>query len=272
MRVMLSHVTRLDYSSDVVEGIMDVRLGPSSDAHQQWVRFELSTNPRATISRYVDGFGNAAHLISLRRRHRALEVVSRGEIETLLVDPFATPAQSPAPLSPSEHAENLLPSSLVPHDPDLAAMAEAFRPAAPEHTFDALQGLMQLVYREFAYEQRVTDVTTSVAEVVARRRGVCQDFAHVLIGLCRSIGIPARYVSGYIVNSARGSGASHAWVEAFTPTHGWRGFDATNNLVASTQHVKIATGRDYRDVSPTRGTYRGRAEQHLSVTVSAHPV
>lgn len=272
MRVTLSHITRLDYNADVIEGIMDVRLGPISDAHQQWVRFELTTNPHATISRYVDGFGNVVHQVGLRRRHRALEVISRGEVDTLLVDPFNTPVQPPAMLSPAEYAENVLPSALVPHDVNLSAMAEPFRPASPEHTFEAIQGLMRLVHHEFVYEQRVTDVSTSVAELIVQRRGVCQDFAHVLIGVCRAIGIPARYVSGYIVNSARGSGASHAWVEAFTPTHGWRGFDATNNLVASTQHVKIATGRDYRDVSPTRGTYRGGAEQRLSVTVSAHPV
>jgi len=99
---MVSHAARLDYSADVTEGIMDVRLGPSSDAHHQWVRFELTTNRHATISRYVDGFGNAAHLVSLRRSHRALEVISRGEVETLLVDPFASPVQRPTSLSRTE--------------------------------------------------------------------------------------------------------------------------------------------------------------------------
>jgi len=101
---------------------------------------------------------------------------------------------------------------------------------------------------------------------------VCQDFAHLLLGLCRSIQIPARYVSGYIVADTngprRGIRASHAWVEAFTPTHGWRGFDPTNDLVASSYHVKLAIGRDYSDIPPHRGTFRGPAQEQLSVEVS----
>lgn len=294
MRVSVSHSTRLEYSAEVSEGIMDVRLGPLSDVDQRWQSFDLRANPSAAVSPYVDGFGNTAHLISLRRPHSYVEVVSRGEVETLLEDPFALPPRPPAPLGPAECTDSLQPSLLVPPDPHLAEFAEPFRPAWPEHTFDAVQGLMRLVNQEFGYEQRVTDVSTTVAEVIAARRGVCQDFAHVLIGLCRAVGIPARYVSGYIVSLEqrqsqrlgsmsqsqsqssgapryRGGLASHAWVEAFTPTHGWRGFDPTNALVASTHHVKVAVGRDYRDVSPTRGAYRGTAEEHLTVAVDVHP-
>ena len=278
MRVRVSHATRLDYSTEVTDGIMDVRLGPISNAHQRWIRFALTANPNASIARYVDGFGNAAHLVNLRRPHRFLEVISDGEVETLLEDPFAVPDHPLAPLTVAEHVENLAPSALVPRDPGVTAMAEPLRVLAERRPFDAVVESMRLVNTEFAYEQKVTSVSTTVSEVVHNRRGVCQDFAHVLIGLCRALGIPARYVSGYIVTAEhetdatpRGACASHAWVEAFTPSHGWRGFDPTNNLLASTHHVKVASGRDYRDVSPTRGTYRGGAEEHLSVTVSAHP-
>ena len=107
---------------------------------------------------------------------------------------------------------------------------------------------------------------------------MCQDFAHLLIGLCRALQIPARYVSGYIVTlgarwrPSRGGGASHAWVEAFTPSHGWRGFDPTNNLLANDRYIKIAIGRDYHDVPPTRGTYRGAAVGNLGVAVSTRVV
>jgi transglutaminase-like putative cysteine protease len=119
-----------------------------------------------------------------------------------------------------------------------------------------------------------------VAQIVKDRQGVCQDFAHLLIGLCRAIDIPARYTSGYIVvngnteSSAptRGSDASHAWVEAFTPTHGWRGFDPTNNLVANDRYVKIAIGRDYHDVPPTRGTYQGGGTERLTVAVTVRAI
>jgi transglutaminase-like putative cysteine protease len=276
-----------------MEGVMDTRLGPLSDDHQRWTRFELSAAPNASVNRYVDGFGNAAHLITVRRPHRVLEVTSRGEVETLVSDPFAFPAVAPHPLSPAERVGYLLPSPLVPRHPELERMAAPFRPPLPEDNFDATQRLMDLVYRGFTYEQRVTDVSTTVGDVLAVRRGVCQDFAHVLLGLCRAVDVPARYVSGYIVTARqhqsqslgemsqsqsqmhgprRGADASHAWVEVFTPTHGWRGLDPTNNLVASDHHVKIAIGLDYGDVSPTRGAYRGGADEQLSVSVTAHPL
>jgi transglutaminase-like putative cysteine protease len=279
MRVTLSHTTRLQYSGAVIDGVMDVRLGPASDAHQQWVHFNLAVEPAATINRYVDGFGNAAHLITLRRAHDSLEIVSGGEVETLLENPFVPPARPPVPLTAAEYADGLTPSALVPADPRLASMAEPFRPSSSAADFDAVQKLMHLVHADFAYEQLATDVSTTVKDVLDHGQGVCQDFAHVLIGLCRAIDVPARYVSGYIVTAIqsanpapRGASASHAWVEAFTPTHGWRGFDPTNNLLASTHHVKIATGRDYRDASPSRGSYRGNCNEHLSVNVVAHPV
>ena len=107
--------------------------------------------------------------------------------------------------------------------------------------------MSEMIHQQFEYQPGVTDVTTSVAEVVSGGRGVCQDFAHVLIGLCRALRIPARYVSGYIVTAdaggpSRGGGASHAWAEAYTPTHGWRGFDPTNNLLANDHYIKVADG------------------------------
>ena len=173
-------------------------------------------------------------------------------------------------MTPLERADALNPSALVPSLPEVAALAEPFRDLEP---FDAVRGMSEMIYRRFEYQPGVTDVTTSVAEVVAGGRGVCQDFAHLLIGLCRALEIPARYVSGYIVTSEsgapdRGGGASHAWAEASTPSHGWRGFDPTNNLVANDRYIKIAVGRDYHDVPPTRGTYRGAAVGHLDVAVS----
>lgn len=293
MRVRLRHVTRLDYAENVMNGVMDARLGPLSDDHQRWSEFDVSVAPNASVNRYLDSFGNVAHLVTLRRPHRFLEVTSRGEVETLVRDPFALPAVAPRPLLPAERVEYLLPSELVPRDADIERIADGFRERALEHPFEAALALMDLVYREFSYEQRVTQISTTVHEVLAARRGVCQDFAHVLIGLCRAIDVPARYVSGYIATvhqrqsqrlgdlsqeqsqsqePTRGADASHAWVDVFTPTHGWRGLDPTNNLVASEHHVKMAIGRDYRDVSPTRGAYRGSANEQLTVIVSVQPL
>ena len=199
----------------------------------------------------------------------------RGEIETTLADPFQTPQARPTSLGPGDTADYLGPSPLVPRADGLRPLAEPFRDEAP---FEALQKLMHVVHERFEYRPDVTNVETSVEDVLTHSSGVCQDFAHVLIGLCRAIGIPARYVSGYILVGAdpdapkRGAAASHAWVEAFTPTHGWRGFDPTNDVLASEHHVKMAVGRDYHDVPPTRGTFRGVADEELTVEVTTKQV
>jgi transglutaminase-like putative cysteine protease len=157
----------------------------------------------------------------------------------------------------------------VARDPQLADIAAPFQ---TDDGFEAAAQLMNYVNQNFEYRQNVTDVSTTVLEVLAHRGGVCQDLAHVLIGLCRALDLPARYVSGYTVSDGgrgprRGGGASHAWAEVYTDGYGWRGFDPTNNLLANDRYVKLATGRDYSDVAPTRGTYRGSADERLTVSV-----
>jgi len=272
VKVRIKHTTRFEYDADVVESVIDVRLGPRSDAHQRWGRFNIGVDPAGAVRRYGDGFGNTAFLVTLARAHKHLELRTEGEIETLLADPFAMPAQPPDPLGPSALADYLDSSPLVPLVPELEALAGPERPKSGEDTFAAVQRLMHVVNERLEYVPGVTTVETTVVEVLHEPRGVCQDFAHLLLGLCRAVGIPARYVSGYTIAEAggppRGAGASHAWIEAFTPTHGWRGFDPTNDLVASAHHVKVAIGRDYGDVRPHQGTFRGQAEERLLVEVA----
>lgn len=279
MKVHLEHITRLDYSTDVVEGVMDARLGPLSDSDQRWDVFTISVSPSGSVRRYTDGFGNRAHLITVAKAHRMLEVVTRCDVVTTLTDPFSSPMQRPRPLTPSELADYLQPSALVPVSAELTALAEPFRPGTPDEAFESVRRMSKFIHDEFKYTKNVTTVATTVHDVLAQRSGVCQDFAHLLIGLCRSIGIPARYVSGYTVSGGTGASApmpeteaSHAWAEAYTPVHGWRGFDPTNDLVASTAHIKMAIGRDYADVPPTRGTFRGQADERLTVSVETRQV
>ena len=321
MRVTLTHKTRLDYTQAVVEGVMDTRLGPLSDAHQRWERHELQLAPGGAVRNYVDGFGNSAALLTVPRPHRYVEITTTGTVETLLLDPFAQPSEAPRLLSSAERFDYLGSSKLVAVPDGIRDLAAPHRPKTPEDTLDSVNAMMALIYRDFTYEKDVTTVTTTVQEMLETRTGVCQDFAHVLISLCRSVDVPARYVSGYIVSPpptqtqsqsqsqsgggtpaaqemsgtqsqsqsqsqstqsgvtaqppqgpSRGAGASHAWIEAYIPTHGWRGFDPTNNLLASESHVKMAIGRDYGDVPPTRGTFRGSAQEKLAVEVSAHPL
>ena len=264
----------MEHDDPVVESVMDVRLGPLNDEHQRWRRFDLRVTPHAAVRRYTDAFGNAAHLITVAKPHRTLEVVMQAEVETLLDDPFRAPPP-PEPLTHLERAEHLTPTPLVPRHHELDTLA---RSVEADDDLERAQGLMRLVQEHLQYAPDSTDVHTAVPDVLAHRRGVCQDFAHVLLGLCRSAGLPARYVSGYIVGEhgdrasaspeQRGAHASHGWAEVWTPTHGWRGFDPTNGVLASAGHVKIATGRDYRDVAPTRGAFRGPKHDRLTVEVT----
>ncbi|MEO6527206.1 MAG: transglutaminase family protein [Gemmatimonadaceae bacterium] len=276
MRIRLVHVTRFDYSADVAEGVMEVRLGPFSDATQRWDRFTLTVTPTGSVRPYTDGFGNRTHLVTVGRMHRMLEVVTRSELSTTLENPFVPSSKPPRALSPGELVDFLSPSPMVPALPEFEAMAAPHRWTDPNATFEGVRALSRLVHESFTYQRNVTTVATTVEEVMRLRTGVCQDFAHVLIGLCRAVGVPARYVSGYTVADIPEEGgekreqASHAWVEAFTPTHGWRGLDATNDVVVGDAHVKVAVGRDYADVSPTRGSFRGNAAQRLGVTVEAY--
>ncbi|HET7770174.1 MAG TPA: transglutaminase family protein [Chloroflexota bacterium] len=278
MRVQVTHKTRLDYDGEVTEGVMDVRLGPRSDAHQRWERHELRVTPSGSIRHYQDGFGNAASLITVPRIHTFVEVVSEGIVETLLDNPFTPPSGRPRPLTMGEQFDFVRPSRYVAIGEEVQALAEPHRRSSQAEALEAVSALNALIYEGFTYEKDVTAIGTTVTEVLECKRGVCQDFAHVLLALCRSLEIPARYVSGYLVmdsaapasegQPSRGAGASHAWVEAWTPTHGWRGFDPTNNVLASENHVKMAIGRDYADVPPSRGVYRGSAPETLTVEVT----
>lgn len=261
---------------------MDARLGPRGDEDQHWELFSLETKPVSSVRRYVDGFGNAAHLLTLPGPTRTVEVTTHGVVSLLQDDPFRVPPVLPGPLSVPERVDYVLPSPLVALDAEVPSLAESVVPPSSGDDFRTVQALMALVYTQFTYTPGVTTVSTTVQQAIEERHGVCQDFAHVLIGLCRSLSIPARYVSGYLVpfpkdagqtpragrrSSVRNTQASHAWVEAYVPGYGWRGFDPTNNLVASLNHVKIAIGHDYSDIPPTRGTFRSQAQEALSVEV-----
>jgi transglutaminase-like putative cysteine protease len=278
VKIRLKHITRFEYSADVLEGVMEVRLGPLSDATQRWDTFKLSVTPTGSVRRYTDGFGNRTHLVTVGKPHGSLEVETRGELATTLENPFAVPSAPVRPLSPGDVVDGVSPSPLVPALAEFGELAAPHKPTDDLSAFDAVRALTSLVHERFAYQRNVTTVATTVDEVMRMRSGVCQDFAHVLLGLCRAAGVPARYVSGYTVADMPDAGtagreqASHAWVEAFTPTHGWRGFDATNDVVVGDGHVKVAVGRDYADVSPTRGAFRGNAAQKLTVRVEVFKV
>ena len=172
--------------------------------------------------------------------------------------------------SSQECYDFLLPSHYVSTEPEIWREAVDAR-GADDDVFLTATRIMNKVYQSFRYDPDSTSSTTHMREAFAHKAGVCQDFAHVMIGMCRTLKIPARYVSGYIYSSddhhLRGDQASHAWCEVYVPGHGWLGLDPTNNQPVDEQYVQVAWGRDYDDVAPVRGTYRGDTKRELTVHV-----
>ncbi|MDZ4374398.1 MAG: transglutaminase family protein [Phenylobacterium sp.] len=281
MLLEIRHVTQYRYASPVRESVMEVWMQPQKSARQRLVSFDLDLDPAAQVFSYPDSFGNAVYHFDVPQPHDSLTITARSAVETQV------PPSLPDRLDQGEwdrlrseflRGENF--DFLHPHG--FARESEALHQYMAEHEIDGLRGrdplsalkaLNQTLYSSFGYEAGVTRADSPIDDVLKARKGVCQDFAHVMITICRSWGIPARYVSGYLFTDRKHGDrsdpdATHAWVEVFLPSVRWIGFDPTNNTPATERHVSCAIGRDYSDVPPSRGVYKGEAESQLAVGVS----
>lgn len=275
MLISLLHRTTFVYSGKALESFNEVRLRPLDDASQTCRSFELRIEPAAQPRDYVDFYGNTVHFFDIAAEHSRLMVEAVSEVETT---PNASRPPIPVVLlseleaSPELelHAEFLTDSHYVPLEVELWRESQDALGGGRSDVWSDVQQMCRHIYRNFAYKPRTTGVGTDATAALRLRSGVCQDFAHIALGLCRSSGIPARYVSGYFVNSVRRTGedeASHAWIEAFVPGYGWAGFDPTHDRPADDRYIKVASGRDYADIRPVSGTYRGGKTRSLSVEV-----
>jgi transglutaminase-like putative cysteine protease len=282
MYYSIRHITRFRYSSPVSESVMEVRMQPGDDRTQRCLRFQLQTTPRAAIQRYTDFFGNTVHYFDVPGRHAALTVTAEAlvQIEPMAVLPEALGpdawATLDALLEDPTNWDFCQPSHYARPTDALRSLARELTLQRGDDPLSTLRALNTAVYRAFAYAPQTTRVDSPIDEILRARRGVCQDFAHVMIALVRELGIPCRYVSGYLFHRSEDhdrseADATHAWVEALLPEFGWVGFDPTNNLLAGTRHVRTAVGRDYDDVPPTRGVYKGGALGELEVSVRVAP-
>ncbi|MBV9121610.1 MAG: transglutaminase family protein [Chloroflexi bacterium] len=267
MLLLVNHETVFEYSDEILNSIMEVRLRPLTDARQAVRTSVLEVSPRVRLFPYHDYFGNATDFFTVTRRHRRLAVVSRSLVETASARQATwEPALGPETAALSEYLQFEGP---VCRHPEVDAIARRFagEPDLPSR----LSLVAHWIHEEFEYKPQATAVDSTVADVLTLRSGVCQDFAHLMIGICREMGLPARYVSGYIFTNraagVRGHDASHAWCQVYVPGHGWLGFDPTNDLTVDERYVEVAIGRDYRDVAPTKGLYRGSASERMTVSV-----
>ena len=277
MQYLIRHVTRFTYSSPISESVMEVRMQPRTEWAQRCLRFDLAPVPRARVLSYEDPLGNVVHHFDVPNRHGRLLLTADAVVEVLPAAevPDAVPMSAWDSLddiaASGRQWENLAFSQFVPDVPALRAFARETGAGRDVDPLTMLRQLNTTVFDSFEYAQQSTRVDSTIEDALESRAGVCQDFAHVMLGVVRMLGIPSRYVSGYLMPDRADrsiEGATHAWIEAWLPEVGWVGFDPTNNTLALERHVRVAIGRDYSDVPPTRGVFKGRAASELSVSVS----
>jgi transglutaminase-like putative cysteine protease len=292
MDLDITHETHYDYSPMVDTAEHMVHLRPLTNAHQQLVSHTLEVHPKPEhINRSLDVFGNERAFISLQSPHESLTVVAQSKVLTRTPTPVKSDMSwedvrerfrysAGAEFNPA--AEFAFASPYVPRHADFTAYARpSFAPGRP--LLEAAHDLMERIYTDFTYESNATEVNTPAVEALALRKGVCQDFAHIMVACLRMMGLPARYVSGYMLTQPPpgqprliGSDASHAWASVYVPDapeglH-WCDFDPTNNRQPGEDYVTLATGRDFSDISPMRGVIHGGASHLLSVAVTVMPV
>ena len=270
MKFEIAHRTIYRYAVPVHDSFNEARLQPFSNALQTVDYFLLKVLPAARLQHHHDFYSNTIHHFEITEPHLTLLVESHLRVTTrppVWPDPAATPwplARIGEALRESRVFDFLQESHYVELSPEVWRLA-LDATAGLTDTWQAALALLRFVHASFKYESRSTTVHTHMRDVLQERRGVCQDFAHVLIGLCRSLKIPALYVSGYLATEV--ASATHAWVEVLLPGTGWVGLDPTNNLVAHHRHIRTAVGRDYADVPPTHGIFRGKTDSELYVAV-----
>jgi transglutaminase-like putative cysteine protease len=281
----IRHVTRFRYSAPISESVMEVRMQPRTEAAQRCLSFNLSINPRARVMNYRDHLGNNIHHFDIPGQHTRLVVTAEALVEMgtfpALPDALSTDAWAALDQAVDEgdYWEFLMPSHFATSTALLHELAaELGIEQRRDDPLSLLREINTALYDLFTYKPQSTDVDSPIDDALRTREGVCQDYSHVMITLVRELGIPCRYVSGYLYHHTENDSpdrsaadATHAWVEAFLPELGWVSFDPTNDLIAGERHIRAAVGRDYADVPPTRGVFRGSAESDLSVAVAVKP-
>ena len=291
MYYSIRHLTKFRYSAHVSEILMEARMQPRSDGPQRCLSFQLMVQPKARVQFYRDYLGNMVHHFDVPGRHKQLSIVADALVDVQpppgLPDSLGEGAwdELDEMIAAGDYIEMLMPSHFGQSTELLEAFAEELGPdsgmdsrekARRRDPLEFVLHLNALLYTKIAYVPKSTSVDSPIDHALESRQGVCQDFAHIMIGLTRRIGIPCRYVSGYLFHKAgdktrSAEGATHAWVETLLPGLGWVGLDPTNNVLAGERHVRTSVGRDYADVPPTKGVFKGSADSQLLVSVQVAP-
>jgi transglutaminase-like putative cysteine protease len=282
MAYSVRHITSFCYAPAVRESVMEVRMQPRTDFRQRCLSFSLSIEPRANTMVYRDFYGNTVHNFDIPERHQSIEIMAQAIVDVLPMQPMDPSLvedwdELDRRVAQTDYWEMMVPSHFATPTPLLENLAQELDLRRRGNPLELLRELNSRLYEKFDYAPNTTEVDSPIDDALQSRRGVCQDFAHIMITLVRQLKIPCRYVSGYLFHEDKSmdrspAGATHAWVEAYLGELGWVAFDPTNNLEGCDRHVRVALGRDYADVPPTRGIYKGEAESELSVLVTVTPV
>jgi transglutaminase-like putative cysteine protease len=274
----IKHLTKFHYATPVSESVMEARMHPRSEGNQRCLTFHLAVSPRCRVFAYRDHVGNNIHHFDIPGQHAYLVIVAEAllDVQPAMEIPQSLPSdawtENDSIVQMGDYWEMLLPSEFAQPTPLLLDLARQLDVRRRDDPLSLLRELNQRLYEWFEYVPKSTKVDSPVDEALKTRRGVCQDFTHVMIALVRGLQIPCRYVSGYLYRRPEDHDrstvdATHAWVEAFLPPLGWVGFDPTNCLLTGDRHIRTAIGRDYADVPPTKGIFRGHTASELSVAV-----
>jgi len=278
MYYAITHLTIYSYTQPIADSVMELRMHPRNDAQQRCIRFNLEVRPKAKTFSYRDYLGNVLYSFNIPGVHEKLAV----KIETVVEVKPSVPLPESLSMSAWEELDAhtrdrdlydmLLAGQFTEPTPLLAQFAAEIGWGRTTDPLTLLKELNGAIYRAFDYQQHVTKVDSPIDVALEARRGVCQDFSHIMLALARQVGIPSRYVSGYLFhredqNDRSDADASHAWVECWLPGLGWVGFDPTNNLMVADRHIRISVGSDYATSSPSRGVYLGVTETDLEVRV-----
>ena len=280
LRYDVEHRTRYEYSDSVRGCVLLLCLQPAPTSGQSVRRFEIETSPAASLSPERDCFGNRRHVLNVHRRHEELVITSRFRAELSAmssVDAVGDWEDVRSAGQLPEYWHFVEPSALARPSPALENFirSEGLRPE--DGPMESLVRLSDGIRERFEYEPGSTAADSPIEHLLESGRGVCQDYAHLMIAIARSWGLPSRYVSGYLHNTGRAGErvtavGSHAWVECWLPGAGWVGFDPTNTTFSDQRHIRVAAGRDYADVSPTRGVFQGAGDARIAVDVIVNAV
>jgi transglutaminase-like putative cysteine protease len=260
MKLRIEHITTFNYDHLISEAYTEMRLRPLDGNGQHTLSFSLHTEPQDEAHMYQDSFGNDVRHFSVIQPHQRLLVASYSEVMT---SPHFVSDEGA--LSPLDEYDFLMPTSYAPLTAEIRAFSETF--AQPAQPYETALAIMHGVYQRIKYEKGVTTVNTTAPEALQLGSGVCQDFAHLMLAACRSQKLLARYVSGYLFSNGY-STATHAWVDVYIPAKGWVSLDPTHDCEQTENYVRVAVGRDYSDVPPTRGVFVGNAREEMEVTVA----